>query len=532
MKFASWKISSWLLAIAALLNAPARAEAPAKPSGKSTAKRPNILLIYSDDQSYKTMGSYPGSFPWVKTPNMDALAKSGVRFSYAYLGSWCMPSRAMLLTGKYPHGVESMRMVGKYPGGEYDPKQCPFWPAQLRQHGYQTAQIGKWHTGNDAGYGRDWDYQIVWNRPKHPDNAGAYYTKQMLAFNGEEREVDGYSTDNYTKWACDYIRGDHRSQDKPWYLWLCYGAVHGPSTPAPRHKGQFANEKVPTPADIFPPRPDKPAYLDKTQSWTKGPNGEPVAGKSGEAFGDESAKNAKTHANFVRQVNECILALDEGIGKVLAALKESGQLENTLVIFTADQGFSMGEHGFRTKLAPYDANFRSPLVISQPGTIPQGKVCDHPVSGCDLVRTMAAASGLTIPWKTHGHDLTPLLKDPAAPWPYPCLFEHTGHDYGSDTQRVMAEDPKHAIHNEVPWWVAIRQGKWKYIRKLAAGEMEELYYMQADPEELTNLAVKDDYRSQVAELREVCNAELRRTDAGMVDHFPPTKLMKAEGKKK
>jgi arylsulfatase A-like enzyme len=100
-------------------------------------------------------------------------------------------------------------MEGKYPGSTYDPKQCPFWPAELRKQGYHTAQIGKWHTGTDTGFGRDWDTQIVWNRPKYPDNAGAYYEKQRLVFDGVEKSVEGYPADNYTKWAVDRVhQGD------------------------------------------------------------------------------------------------------------------------------------------------------------------------------------------------------------------------------------------------------------------------------------------------------------------------------------
>ena len=143
--------------------------------GAATPERPNILYIYTDDHSYRTLSCYKEAYPWVKTPNIDALAKSGTRFHGAYLGAWCMPSRASLLTGRQPHGVQSMRMEGTYPGSTYDPKQCPFWPALFRKNGYHTAQIGKWHTGTDAGYGRDWDYQVVWNRPKNTKNAGAYY---------------------------------------------------------------------------------------------------------------------------------------------------------------------------------------------------------------------------------------------------------------------------------------------------------------------------------------------------------------------
>ena len=492
------------------------AVADAKPG-----RAPNILLIYTDDHSPKTVHCYPESYPWVQTPHIDALASRGIRFTHCYLGSWCMPSRASILTGRYPHGIESMRMEGEYPGSVYDPKQCPFWPAEFRKRGYQTAQIGKWHTGVDTGFGRDWDYQIVWNRPKHPENAGNYYADQLLAFNGVEREhVDGYSTDNYTQWACDYIRGEHREHDTPWFLWLCYGGVHGPSHPAPRHKGAYKDGVVKAPADIFPPRPGKPSYLDKTQAWLDGPNHIPVTGKSGEAFGDESAKQAKTLQQWVQQVNECVLSLDEGVGKLMETLKASGQLENTLVVFTADQGFAMGEHGCRSKLAPYDANYNSPLIVSMPGTLPEGKVCRQPVAGPDLVMTFHAFAGQELPWKMHGRDLTPILREPEKAWDFPLLYEHTGHYYGSDVAKVLKEDATLAVHNNVPWYVALRQGKYKYIRYLTPGEIEELYDLAADPEELTNLAQQPERAKLLGELRTALVAELRRTEAGFADDLP------------
>ena len=485
------------------------------------AQRPNILLIYTDDHSYRTVRCYPESYPWVRTPNIDALAKAGVRFERAYLGSWCMPSRASLLTGLHPHAIQSMRMEGTYPGSTYDPEQCPFWPANFRKQGYQTAQIGKWHTGTDSGAGRDWDYQIVWNRPKHPDNAGNYYDKQILSTDGgPDTSTDGYSTDNYTKWACDYIRGEHREQDTPWYLWLCYGSVHGPSHPAPRHKGAYKDAEIEIPADIFPPRPGKPSYLDLTQAWSKGPGGIPVMGKSGEAFGDESAKNAKTFPDWVQQVNECVLSLDEGVGELMKALKETGQLENTLVVFTADQGFSMGQHGFRTKLAPYDANYASPLIISQPGTIPEGKHCPQCVNAPDLVATFHARAGIEQPWKMHGRDISPLLSDPDTLWPHPCIYEHTGHHYGSDVTQVLKDGGKDSVHNNVPWYAAIRTDHYKYIRYLQPGHTEELYDLQADPEELTNLVGRDDQTKIVANLRSKLDTELRRTGADFVDLLP------------
>jgi arylsulfatase A-like enzyme len=245
-------------------------------------------------------------------------------------------------------------------------------------------------------------------------------------------------------------------------------------------------------------------------------------GKSGEKFGDESGKKAKTHAAWVQQVNECVLSLDEGVGEVMKALKESGQLDNTLVVFTADQGFSMGEHGFRTKLAPYDANYASPLIVSMPKTLPAAKSCPHPVNAPDLVVTFFKFAGFDQPWAMHGRDITPLLRDPAkAEW-HPVLYEHTGHDYGSDVARVLKEKGK-AEHSQVPWYVAVRDGRYKYVRYLVAGEMEEVYDLSADPEELTNLAVKAEHAGLVGRLRKVAVEELRRTDAGFIDHMPATR---------
>ncbi len=478
------------------------------------ARRPNILFIYADDQSYKTLGCYPEALPGVKTPNIDRLAASGVRFHGAFLGAWCMPSRASMLTGRWPHGVESMRMEGKYPGSTYDPQQCPFWPKVFREQGYNTAHIGKWHTGVDAGFGRDWDYQIVWNRPLHPENAGRYYDRQILSFNGEERMTNGYSTDNYTQWACDYIRGGHRDAAKPWYLWLCYGAIHGPTTPADRHKGLHKGDDVRVPADIFPPREGKPAYLDKNQAWIKGPDGGIFAGKSEESFGDETGKNKATYQNYIHQVNECVEALDEGVGKVLAALRESGQLENTLVIYTADQGFAMGEHGFRIKLAPYDANYRSPLIVSMPGTVSRGKSSPHCVTSPDLVMTIHKFAGVEPGWKMHGHDISPLLKDPAAPWPHAAFYEFTGDHYGGDVKRIVNGSPKDATYHKVPWYVVLRETRWKFIHYLEPGQIEELYDLQNDPEELVNVADRPANQAVLSRLREALNAELKRTEAG------------------
>ena len=497
------------------------ARAASSVGAKPAPSRPNILLIYTDDQPYKTVSCYPESPRWVKTPHIDKLARGGIRFQRAYCGSWCMPSRASMLTGRLPYAIESMRMEGEYPGSAYDPDKCPFWPSVFRQHGYHTAQIGKWHTGVDTGWGRDWDHQIVWNRPAHPENAGAYYGQQVVDVNGVQRLTEGYSTDNYTRWAEEYVRGQHRDEKKPWFLWLCYGAVHGPTTPAPRHKDIYAGQTAPVPADIFGPRPDKPGYLDVTQAWIPGPDGAPAMKRRAKRKGnfDVDEPGLDFH-RWVQQVNACALAIDEGVGRIVAALEETGQLENTLVVFTSDQGYALGEHGFSQKQAPYDATIAAPLIISQPGKLPQNKLCRQPVNVTDLVATFCKVAAIELPWKTHGHDLTPLLNDPeGAVWNVPMLMSHTGQRFGSDTH-VIPTGPKLTEPGGVPWWVLLRDGRHKYIRTFVAGAMEEIYDLDKDPEELDNLAVRPEHRQLLESMRARMIDELRRTDAGFVDAMP------------
>lgn len=500
----------------------------AKTPNRSERKRPNILFIYTDDQSHRTVGCYPESFDWVRTPNIDRLAAEGVRFANAYIGSWCMPSRATLLTGLHQHGIESMRMEGQYPRSTYDPQRCPFWPSVFRRNGYTTAQIGKWHTGIDAGYGRDWDYQLVWNRPRHPDNAPNYYDHQLISRNGGPPTMTkGYTTDNYTKWAVDFIHGEGRDEEKPWYLWLCYGAVHGPFTPADRHLRDYQQIEVPTPADIYPPRPGKPLYARNFHFWEPGPKGIPVERKVREqrpvAMKDIPGRPLR---DWVRQYHRGVRAIDEGVAKLMRALKESGQDDNTLVVFTSDQGFAWGQHGLKSKVAPYRAAVGAPLIIRLPkeqAAATAGRVVEAPVSGVDLVPTFFAQAGLEQPWKMHGHDLSPLLRSRDAKWEHPAMLVHTGKVYGSATDTIPTKDDPALYHGPgIPWYVMLSEGRFKYIRNLVAGETEELYDQKADPDELVNLASDPKHGDLLLKMRQSAIDELKRTNAGLVNNLPLT----------
>ena len=496
-------------------------------------ERPNILFVYTDDQSHRTVGCYPDSHDWVRTPNIDELAKQGVRFSHAYIGSWCMASRATLLTGFHQHGIESMAMKGKYPGSEYDPEKCMFWPSVFRANGYTTAHIGKWHTGVDAGFGRDWDFQKVWNRPRHPDNAPNYYDNQLISTNGQEPElVKGYSTDNYTNWAVDYIHGKGREPNKPWYLWLCYGAVHGPFTPANRHRNEYPDPVVRAPTDVYPPRPGKPEYVREMEFWEPGSNGIPVERKVRE-LGPVGMKDipGRPLKDWVRQYNQGVCAIDEGVGRLMKALEDSGQDENTFIVFTSDQGFAWGQHGFKSKVAPYRATVEAPLIIRPSKRIAAGcagRVVDAPVSGVDLPPTFFAQSGIRLPWKMHGHDLSPLFEAGDTKWNHSAMLVHTAKVYGSATDLVPAKDDPALYHGPgIPWYVMLAQGRYKYIRNLIAGETEELYDLDADPEEIDNLAHQQVHDSLLEKMRAQTIAELKRTDAGLVEHLPPVGTIKA-----
>lgn len=490
-------------------------------------KRPNILFILTDDQSHRTVSCYEEAYDWVKTPHIDELAKNGMRFTSAYIGTWCMPARATLLTGKLQYNMDSMKMAGEYPGSIYNPKKLPYFPKVFREQGYVTGMVGKWHTGIDSGALRDWDYQAVWNRPKYVKNAGQYYYDQLIEFNGEEPHmIDGYSTDNYTKWAEEFINNKDLHKNKPWYLWVCYAGVHGPFTPADRHKEQFPNATVPVPEDIYPPRKGKPTYASTREKWID-KNGVPHMQSK---FSMRTVKsNGGLHGNsldaWVRQYQQAVSSLDDGVGRLIQSLKDSGQYDNTLIIFTSDQGLAWGQHGFNHKLAPYDANIKSPMIVSMPKTIESGTVCKAPINGTDIVPTIFDYAGFELPWNMDGRSIKPLFENHNKKWDYPVLMAYTGQVYGSDTDNIPTDK---SIYSDagVPWWISIVDGRYKYIQTLIKNEPCELYDLENDPEELHNLAYKDEYKETLKKMQQLMISEMERTNCGFVDKLPAVKAGK------
>ena len=467
---------------------------------------PNILYIFTDDQSARSVSCYEQARPWATTPNIDKLAASGMRFTQCYTGAWCQPSRAGTLSGLLQHAVRTLRITD-YPMATYDPEQLRFFPSVFRSNGYQTACIGKWHLGEDIGHGRDWDYSVIWDRGA--GNKSAYYNGTLVRTNGGDRKpLGGYSTDRYTELAVDYINA--RSGDnKPWFLWLCYGGVHSPYTPADRHKHSYSDApRSKVPSDIFGPRPTKPDHLMNMSRWERDENGQP-----------------KLYDRAVKKYHKAVKSLDDGVGNLLEALQQSGQLEDTVVIFTSDQGFAWGQHGSKEKWMPYRSNLCAPLIFSAPGKIEPGTLCRVPVNGVDITSTIHAIAGIEPAWKMHGRDLSSLLEYPTGNLTEPMLMINTTHQYGDAIIENLKSETYDAFQRRGLYaWMMMIDGNYKYIRHFKDGVIEELYDLQTDPDELNNLAVTPQFHQRLLGLRTAAVDEFRKRDGDFVNYLPQPKI--------
>ena len=235
--------------------------------------------------------------------------------------------------------------------------------------------------------------------------------------------------------------------------------------------------------------------------------------------------------DWVRQYQQGVLAIDEGVGRLIKALESTEQLDNTVIIFTSDQGFAWGQHGFKNKVAPYDAAIRGPLIIVKPDTKPA--VVRTPVTGVDLTSTIMAQAATKPQWRIHGRDLTPLIdgSENLAGDQAKMLLTHTARNYGKNTAVIPKPGDKALTHGPgVPWYAILCEGKYKYVRTLIEGEVEELYDVDNDPEELDNLALKPAFQKVLASYRANTITELQRTEAPFIDNLPPVKMMGETGR--
>jgi arylsulfatase A-like enzyme len=425
----------------------------------------------------------------------------------------CVPSRGSALTGQ---------LQTRYS------KDTPYWVENLRKSGYYTGMVGKWHW-NVPRHGVAWDWSVVWEHYLGDAVVGGYYDEdQKVSINGAERvPIGGYSTDRYTDYTVEFLKERAQHKDQPWYFWVCYGAVHGPYTPAPRHLKEYLKAPaVPIPEDVFGPRPDKPENMLNVSRWVKDAKGLPTWKK-------------RSLDSWVKQYFQAVRAIDEGVGRIVQTLEETGQLDNTIVVYTADQGFAWGQHGLRDKIAPYEASLLAPLIVYAPSRFARGAVCPFPVNGPDIIRTFHTLTGLKAAQPLDGRDFTPLLKDPGlSSWTSePMLQTCTGSLYGNEAitkalgSALDTGDWKRFIIFQpiaTRSWLMLRDNRYKYVRYIYKDYLEEPYDLEKDPEELNNLAVRKEFHPMLADYRGRLVKAFSAKGASFVNLLPPPKIVSHE----
>lgn len=481
-----------------------------------SANPPNILYIFTDDQSYRTVSCYPRSYNYADTPNIDALAEQGIRFDQAYIGAKCVPSRATALTGRLQFAVNSNYDGSAIEGNTY-------WVPTLRENGYYTGMIGKWHFGGGAQahqHGISWDWSVVWDHGAYK-SYDEYYNGQYVMINGApDAPLGGYSTDRYTDYTEQFIYERAQEPDKPWFFWLCYAGIHSPYTPADRHKGMLDDEpETAIPEDVWGPRHGKPSHFQDSK-WQMGEDGKPYW------------KN-KSLDFWAKQQTEAVASIDEGVGRIVAALEATGQLDNTIIIFTSDQGYVWGHHGLKGKIDPYETAIRAPFIVSNPTRFPTNKICKAPINGPDVIRTFHAWADAEPKEFMPGRDITPVLLNPESEpvldeWSnVPTMMTYVKNRYEPTEMatRLENEDWEACMYGEdTPWYFMIVVKNHKYTRYANPNRIEELYDLDNDPEELDNLAIKAQYKSKVLEMRAACIQSIKDNGGSVFADFlpPPT----------
>ena len=347
------------------------------------AVKPNIVFIMADDHTSQAWGCYGSRLaPFAKTPNIDRLAREGARLDNCFCtNSICVPSRASILTGQYSHvnGVTTLREALD-PGANNVAKR-------LQRGGYQTALVGKWHLKNPpAGF----DY---WNIIK---GQGRYHNPVMYEMDPDKgvTQEGAYSTDVFTDKALGWLDG--REGEKPFCLMLHFKATHEPWNYHPRHAKLYKDVDLPEPETLLGPTgplgsvvPGWPLEI-LTQRMLRGGHG---GGKLQVDSDDPQVVRRATHQKFAKDVLRCVAAIDENIGRVLAYLDQHQLAENTLVIYTSDQGYFLGEHNYFDKRFMLEESLRMPFVARYPREIKPGTVLDDIILNVDFAPTFLDYAG-------------------------------------------------------------------------------------------------------------------------------------------
>ena len=485
-------------------------------------KRPNIVFIMADDHCVQAMSCYGSRVN--RTPNLDRLAQGGMRFDNCFCtNAICAPSRAVILTGKHSH-------INGVPTNveEFDGSQQTF-PKLLQRSGYQTAMFGKWHLKSDPTGFDYWDVLV---------GQGPYYNPKMIR-NGEELQRTGYTTDIITDVVLDWIKNG-RDQDRPFLAMCHHKAPHRNWKPSPKYLHLFDDQKIPEPETLFDDWSGRgSAAKQQEMAIAKDLNGHDLKLDQQGELNDEQRKvwdaaydpknEEFNEANlsgddlvrwkyqrFAKDYLRCVQSVDDNVGRLLDYLDQSGLAENTIVVYTSDQGWYLGEHGWFDKRWMYEESLRMPLLVRWPQAIKAGSVNSDLCQNLDFAETFLDAAGVLIPDDMQGRSMLPLLKG------------RTPADWRESVYYQYYEYPGwHSVRRH--YGVRTQRYKLMYFYKI---DEWELYDLKNDPDEMKS--VYDD--PQYADVQAKLTAELQRLRkkyrvTGDVDRAIDKRVEEARAKK-
>jgi N-acetylglucosamine-6-sulfatase len=446
-------------------------------------KRPNIIVVLVDDMRWDEYGE--AGHNYIKTPNIDRIAKEGVSFKNAFATTpLCSPSRASFLTGQYAH---TNGIVDNQAHNELS-HQLNTFPKQLHENGYATAFIGKWHMGNDDTPRLGFDY---WASLRGQGEA----TDPGLNINGQQQTVKGYVTDILIDQSLLFI---NQKREQPFLLYLAHKALHpnvvqrddgstsniaqGGFVAADRHKGMYDSA-------LFARRPN----------YNISPIDKPALARKIDGLPPLSAETS-TKEKTIRERSEMLMAVDEGLGIILKALEDKGELDNTIIVFTSDHGYWYGEHCLdEERRLAYEEAIRIPMLVRYPSLIKAGSASDQMVLSIDLAPTLLEMAGVTQGNQLQGKSWMPIFNETVKDWRNSFLVE-----YYSDTVFPRMQNMGYK---------AVRNQQYKYIRYVDLEGMNELYDIVNDPYELHNVIDDPEMAGVLSEMKEELNLLLQETGA-------------------
>jgi len=472
-------------------------------------QKPNILFIMSDDHAYQAISAF--GYDLIRTPNIDRLAKEGVLFENSFVtNSICAPSRAVLLTGKHNH------LNGVLDNGlPFDGSQQTF-PKLLQKVGYETAIIGKWHLKTTP---TGFDYFKILR------DQGEYYNPFFIG-DGDTTQINGYVTDITTDLAIDWLKS--RSNGRPFCMLLHHKAPHRNWMPNLKHLSLYDGVDLPVPETYFdnyqtrsaaareqemevardmmdawdlkikPEDPDINNWEERGYAWHYGrlmtdeqravwdAHYDPLNEVYKNSDMTEQEKAIWKYQRYIKDYLRCIASVDENVGRVLDVLDELGLSENTLVVYTSDQGFYLGEHGWFDKRFMYEESFRMPLLMRYPGKNEGGRTLTQLVQNLDFAPTFLDLAGVPVPEDMQGLSLVPLLKDENPSDLRKSIYYHYYEFPGA-----------HMVKRHY----GIRNDRYKLIHFYYDIDAWELYDLKDDPNELNNLIDNPDYKDLIRALK-------------------------------